>query len=113
MSATSELDRFRGSYPLRESERNVEPYQSIRIGAENGVRVLETAPVSDVKYGRPPIQSNDSMEPESNTYIWVIDSLGIPYVIEVPMLILDNKEPKHTNLTGGERAYVGGQFVVP
>lgn len=72
--------------------------------------MLEKAPVSDVKFGHPPTLSKDSMEPESNTYIWVIDSSGIPYVIELPMPILGNKEPKHTNLTSGERAYVGGQL---
>lgn len=72
--------------------------------------MLAEAPVSDMKLGRPPIQSKDSMVPESNTYIWVIDCSGIPYVIEVPVPILGNKEPKHTNLTGGGRAYVGGQL---
>ena len=50
------------------------------------------------------------MGPECNTYIWVIDSSGIPYVIELSMPILGNKEPKHTNLTSGGRAYVGGQL---
>ena len=74
------------------------------------MRRLQEAPVSRVRLGRPPKQLKYAVELESNTYIWVIDGSGIPYVIEVPMSVLDNKEPKHTNLTGGGKAYVGGQL---
>ena len=86
------------------------PYQSIGIGPDNGVRILEEAPVSGVRFGRPPSQSRYSAEPGSNTYIWVIDGSGIPYVIEMPLSILRDNEPKHTNLTGGRMAYVGGEL---
>ena len=110
MIATPELDTFQQIYDLRESKREMEPYQSIAIGAESGVRILQEAPVFGVRLGRPTTQSKYSVELGSNTYIWVIYGSGIPYVIEVPMPILGNKEPKHTNLTGGERAYVGGQL---
>lgn len=43
-------------------------------------------------------------------YLWVIDPRGIPYILEHPLEILDGSRPKHTNLTGGREAYVGGEL---
>ena len=40
----------------------------------------------------------------------MIDYRGIPYLIESPMAILDFHCPKHTNLTGGKSAYIGGEL---
>ena len=36
--------------------------------------------------------------------------IGIPYVLEAPLPFLNGKLPKHTNLTLGGRAYLGGEL---
>ena len=46
----------------------------------------------------------------SNRYLWVIDRRGIPYILEQPLPETDGIDPKHTNLTGGENAYLGGEL---
>ena len=107
MLSTPELDRFRRHYQLRPPERSSKPHQSLKIGLDNGLRILEEAPISGVAFGCPP---RHTTERGSHTYIWVIDDSGIPYVLEVPIPSLDGNAPKHTNLTGGGNAYVGGQL---
>lgn len=67
--------------------------------------MLHPAPVRNVEFGSP---ATEPGKRGVNTYIWVIDDSGIPYIIERP--IEDNPEPKHTNLTGGAGAYVGGEI---
>lgn len=69
-----------------------------------GVRMLQSAPAQEVEFGAPAREPDES---GLNTYIWVIDDSGIPYIIE--RSIGDNPAPKHTNLTGGAEAYVGGE----
>lgn len=73
----------------------------------DGLRFLHEAPVSDVEFGRPP---NHSQGQGCNTYLWVIDGRGVPYLLEISKSILGDSPPKHTNLTGGKQAYVGGQL---
>ena len=73
----------------------------------DGLRLLRKAPVSDVEFGYPPKHSEGQ---GYNTYLWVIDDRGVPYLLEISMSTLGDKLPKHTNLTGGKQAYVGGQL---
>lgn len=73
----------------------------------DGLRFLQEAPVSGVELGHPP---NHSEGQGYNTYLWVIDDHGVPYLLEISMSNLGGKPPKHTNLTGGKQAYVGGQL---
>ena len=41
----------------------------------------------------------------------VADTLhSIPYIFEAPIPVLQNNWPKHTNLTAGGRAYLGGEL---
>ena len=42
--------------------------------------------------------------------MWVIDDTGIPYIREIPLAALHDRLPKHTNLTAGGVAYVGGEL---
>lgn len=104
---TPVLDDFRKHYSPRESARPVDPPEAIPIEPGYGLAFLREAPASDVEFGYPPKNSD---ERGHNTYLWVIDSRGIPYLIESPLSVLDGKLPKHTNLTGGEPAYVGGEL---
>ena len=83
------------------------PSESVMIPPGNAVRFLPKAPVSDVEFGVPP---RDTEDRGCNRYLWVIDTRGIPYLIERPMSVLGRKLPKHTNLTGGGPAYIGGEL---
>lgn len=73
----------------------------------NGVRFLEPAPAADVRVGSPPLSRNDH---GCGRYLWVIDARGIPYIIEAPIPAIHSALPKHTNLTGGKEAYLGGEM---
>ena len=106
-AATPALDEFRTRYYLRESARPISQHEDVPIQLGDGLRLLQKAPVSDVVFGYPP-QSRETSG--CNTYLWVIDDRGIPYLIESAMDILDGNVPKHTNLTGGKPAYIGGQL---
>ena len=61
----------------------------------------------DIAVGFPP---SSSAGDTTNRYLWVIDSQGIPYIIESPNAAIGYKLPKHTNLTGGGDAYLGGEM---
>ncbi len=62
----------------------------------------------DVLIGIPPSSSDETVK--INRYLWVIDIRGIPYIIEAPVSIIGHALPKHTNLTGGGKAYLGGEM---
>ena len=40
----------------------------------------------------------------------MIDARGIPYILESPIPVIGSSFPKHTNLTGGNEAYLGGEM---
>ena len=79
----------------------------VKLGSEHGVRRLRWSPAYNVQFGRPP---GSRGERGSNRYLWVIDRQGIPYIIERPLPYIGGIDPKHTNLTGGEEAYLGGEL---
>ena len=57
--------------------------------------------------GTPPRSRDDC---GSHRHLWVIDDTGIPYIVEAPLPELNGELPKHTNLTAGAPAYVGGEL---
>ena len=74
--------------------------------ALHDTRILGVAPAEDVEFGTPPRPGSDGVY----TYLWVIDDRGIPYVLEEARQDLDGQPPKHTNLTEGGGACVGGEM---
>ena len=102
------LNEFRCRYPVRSHPGSDDAHEDIRLGAEHGVRLLSPAPAVDVKMGSPPAFTGDPNA--RNRYLWVIDQSGIPYIIEEPSPVIENNLPKHTNLTGGGDAYLGGEM---
>jgi hypothetical protein len=54
--------------------------------------------------------SSSNTEESTNTYLWVIDHRGVPYIIDAETTVLEGQRPKHTNLTGDGEAYVGGEL---
>lgn len=105
-STTPALDEFRGYYQPRKPTKIDYPHESKEIESKDGLAFLRRAPASGVKFGNP----QKLEDPVRNTYLWVIDYRGIPYLIESRMDILDRHLPKHTNLTGGKSAYIGGEL---
>ena len=73
----------------------------------DGVRLLGPAPAVGVRIGAPPYSLEDD---GVHRYLWVIDARGIPYIFEAPVPTLGDALPKHTNLTGGREAYLGGEM---
>lgn len=73
----------------------------------HGAALLCNAPATDVELGCPP---RGTREKGSARYLWVIDDTGIPYIFEIRYPLLENTVPKHTNLTGGAPAYMGGEL---
>ena len=106
-TATPALDHFRGRYtPRPPAKPDDNPHESTGIEPRDGLAFLPPAPASGVKFGNPKKPEEDVR----NTYLWVIDHRGIPYLIECPMAVLRGNRPKHTNLTGGGPAYIGGEL---
>ena len=108
-STTEALEHFRGRQALRspQIEADRPDHEIIQIEAEFGLRLLGTAPAHNVLFGYPPTSRTET---GPNRYLWVIDERGIPYILEEPLAEISSNLPKHTNLTGGGRAYLGGEM---
>ena len=103
------ISEFRSQYakrPPRGRTFRPIPHEFDAWSDADGVAVLLKAPVQDLELGKPPRKEGDD---GVNRYIWVIDDEGIRYVIEQSIDGRPNP-PKHTNLTGGGEAYVGGEL---
>lgn len=104
MSAADALKSFRSQYTSRDPKVNM-------IKSKNEVKqvqsdLLGTAPTTTTALGTPPRSRQDSRE---GCHLWVIDERGVPYLLERPMPECGGLPPKHTNLTGGAAAWIGGE----
>lgn len=68
---------------------------------------MTPAPATGISLGKP---RESRSAPGINTYLWVIDENGIPYVLDEELVELNGRRPKHTNLTSGGVAFVGGEM---
>ena len=101
------LDDFRRRYSLRDPERTSSLWESQQLHEADGLRALDRAPAQGVSLGTPPYSLD---EQSTHRYLWVIDANGIPYICEERICSIANNFPKHTNLTGGGKAYLGGEL---
>ena len=107
------LDEFRGRYSPRPPRlpSSFSESELRKLTEVDGLRVLDHAPApEDILLGMPPRSRTANGR---NRYLWVIDSNGVPYIREMSIPALEGNTdnlPKHTNLTGGETAYVGGEL---
>ena len=101
------LDDFRSRYDLRPPEFIGSQREAVQLHLNSVLRLLRPAPAMDISIGTPPSSFTDD---PTNRYLWVIDERGIPYIIESPNAAIGRKLPKHTNLTGGGDAYLGGEM---
>ena len=107
MSASTQvLNAFRSLYSLRPPEITPKQPETVQLDAVSGLHLLEPAPACNILYGTPPSIRASKI----NTYLWVIDLTGIPYIFEAPIPAINSSLPKHTNLTGGGEAYLGGEI---
>ena len=102
-----ELDSFRERHRLQPPRFWGSDMQRKQLEKKDGLRLLEPAPANNVLTGRPPLSQNES---GCYRYLWVIDAKGIPYIIESPVTAIGCQMPKHTNLTDGMEAYLGGEM---
>lgn len=79
--------------------------EAIMLNASDGLSILQPAPATGVIYETPPKSRSDKTTP----YLWVIDERGVPYILEVRIARI-GALPKHTNLTGGGAACLGGEM---
>lgn len=100
----SYLDEFCSLYELRPPKWEPPQCEARRICA---AMILPPAPADGVSLGQPKVSDAD---PGINTHLWVIDEDGIPYVLDKELVELNGRRPKHTNLTGGGMAFVGGEL---
>ena len=107
MDVPSALGEFLSHHRPRLPERQPSGKESRRLAAVDGARLLGRAPASEVSFGSPP---RSRIDRGTERYLWVIDATGVRYVREAPLPALDGELPKHTNLTGGKAAYVGGEL---
>ena len=109
LKTPDELDKFRLLYDLREPywPEWAQPHEDWLLNHLSGLRFLEPAPARNVHRGHPPRSREQT---GFNRYLWVIDDEGLPFVQEVEKTHLNSNLPKHTTLTGGQPAYVGGEL---
>lgn len=101
--------RFLEKYPAQPPRRNPgHQDEVILLGRKDGVLEFSLPPMSFTHAGHP---SGEGLEVK-NTYLWVIMSDKIPYILEKgeASLRLHGREVKHTNLTGGGPAHCGGEI---
>ena len=106
------INEFRRRYRLRSPAWLPSPSEKRRLSEVDGLRALCNAPACMVLLGTPPYSRTDQGK---NRYFRVIDANGIPYIHEFSVRAICNNLPKHTNLTGGGKVYLGGElwFVSP
>jgi hypothetical protein len=103
---TQGLTDFHAQHFPRKPEKSPEQFENDPIP---GVQVLGHAPAVGIILGTPKSGEIEGEEGE-NKYLWVIDARGICYILEAPLGELNHNPPKHSNLTGGGKAYIGGEM---
>ena len=112
MSIDELLNKYRSTYPpqpyVRPSTGSDWPdVELVQVTAEQGlVQLNETAPANP-QPGQPRRNHGDNGE---NCHIWVVDVSGIPCILETAGGRSDDERLRHTNLTGGEAASIGGEL---
>lgn len=108
-SSSQVLEAFLCRYPPKApSFPSSDDREKFQLAPKHGLRILELAPATDIQIGAPPTSRLDSNC--RHRYLWVIDKPGIAYIIEECLDVLSTTLPKHSNLTGGGNACMGGEM---
>lgn len=106
------VPEFLAKYPVRApdltSKNNEDELKLLTV--EDGVKLIE-APPAIWALGSLPPETRDEYDKHEFRYLWIFDDRGIPCIKEISesTLLLESKKAKHTNLSGGEKASVGGE----
>ena len=110
--ADDAVEAFLERYPLRpyrltrSDGADFPPVELEPVTVEDGLWYLDEVPA------QPPLGSprrSDDSHGE-NCHLWVIDARGRPCISEAPLeRLASGKRLKHTNLTGGGEASIGGE----
>ena len=103
---TEELDCFKARYSLERSRREADLDERVEVSGE---KFLSRTPASSVLLGYPPGGRSEGNR-GVNRYLWVIDLRGIVYILEAMEDESGRTVLKHTNLTMGGLAYMGGEM---
>ena len=107
--AQEALREFLERYPSRTYRRpeggDYPPAELEPVTATDGLRSLNEVP-EEVPKGLPRRSKDEDGE---NCHLWVIDERGRPCISQTPLKRLGDGKLHHTNLTGGEKASVGGE----
>ena len=96
-SRTYRPHREGGEYPSAELEA---------VTSADGLRCLNEVP-SEVPKGLPRRSMDEDGE---NCHLWIIDERGRPCISQAPLERLGTGKLRHTNLTGGGKASIGGEI---
>ena len=109
MTVTQQLAEFWKQNTLQEPtvRKPIDPRQWIKLTEDGGLQFLGKAPATNAKLGTRRYGTDDGGE---NTHLWIIDEQGVPYIIEAEEGEPGGQLRKHTNLTGGTKAYLGGEM---
>ena len=106
------LQEFLSAYPVHEPNLSVKKNDGeLQLLTEaEGVRLIDSAPATWAEVSPPPKDQKEFDEHDSR-YLWIFNDCGIPCVKEISefTLQLESKKAKHTNLSGGGNASVGGE----
>lgn len=110
-SITQAFSAYRVAYTCSEPDcSKIQSPSEVRdVTGDAAVRILTPPPIASTAAGSPPIGSFSEGE---GKHIWVITKEVIPYALESGELgktIEGRGRLAHTNLTGGEAAYCGGE----
>lgn len=102
------LATFLGRYKAKPPRRVPANRDELRLLVEqDGVSILTSAPALNPFGTGKPTKSGDL-----GCHLWVIDARGVPHILEIAAIspALESGRAKHTNLTGGEPAWCGGEL---
>ncbi|MEE9614130.1 MAG: hypothetical protein V3W31_04125 [Thermodesulfobacteriota bacterium] len=107
------MDEYRSKYTERgpDSSRIKNKDECFLLSEEHGVVQIKIAPISDLVCGMPP-QDLSERNSDRAKFIWVIQKDSSPRILEKSGKVefLESKRATHTNLTGGKKAYCGGEI---
>ena len=97
LAAPSEPGQATAPYP---------PAELAPVSEADGLLLLNKVP-DRLPRGRP---RRSHQEAGENCHLWVIDDRGRPCISEAPLRRLGGNQLRHTNLTGGGEASIGGEI---
>ena len=106
--AISTFNNYRKNHELRAAKRYDNDDELRLLNCTDGVEEFEDAPLAVGQDNMVPSTVNPDTDKK---FLWVIRECDVPFILEHATITpaLESKVCKHTNLTGGNDAYCGGE----